>query len=72
MGGEWPIHFLLCGGGCFQGLVHYTLQHSRVIAIKLFSSCVLVSVDAVHPYSTIDMAPAWKKLLFSRSSLTSK
>ena len=46
------------------GLVQYSLQHSCVIAIKLFFSICLVSVHVVHPYSSFDITTPWKKLRF--------
>ena len=48
------------------GLVQNCLQHSCVVAVKLFSIC-LVSIHVVHPYSSIDTTAAWKKLRFISS-----
>ena len=51
------------------GFVRNSSQHFCVIAVKLFSPC-LVSVYVVHPYSSIDSTAAWKKrrfILFVRS-----
>ena len=44
------------------GLVQYCSQHSYVVAVKLFLH--LHSVHVVHPYISIDMTAAWKKLCF--------
>ena len=41
-----------------SGIVQYTLEHSREIAIKP------VSIHVVYPYSSIDTTAAWKKLQF--------
>ena len=43
-------------------LVHYCSQHSCVIAVKFLLR--LVSVQVVHPYSSIDTTAAWKKVRF--------
>ena len=53
---------MLCGV-LPQGLVQYCSQHSCVVAVKLFS-IRLIRVHVVHPYSSIDMTAAWKKLRF--------
>ena len=45
------------------GLVQYSSQHSGVIAVYVFSSR-FVSVQVVHPYSSIDTTAARKKLRF--------
>ena len=56
------VQLLLCGV-----LPPEPVQHSCVVAVKLFSS-LLVSVHVVHPYSSIDMIAAWKKLCFILSA----
>ena len=53
-------------GVLLLGLVQYYSQHACVIAVKLFS-IHLVSVHIVHPYCSIDMTAAWKKLCFISS-----
>ena len=62
MGGWWPYSY------CF---VEYCLQdlfnnaHSILAYLPLiFFSSLLVSIHVVHPYSSIDMITAWKKLCF--------
>ena len=56
------VMVVLCGV-LPPGPVQYCSQHYCVVAVKLFS-CHLVSVHVVHPYSSIDMIAAWKKLHF--------
>ena len=56
------VQLLLCGV-LPPRLVQYCLQHSCVVAVKLFS-IRLVSVHVVHPYRSIDTTAAWKKLCF--------
>ena len=55
MGGRWPYSW--CFVGCC--LQEFCSQHSWVIAVWRF-----VSVQVVHPYSSIDTTAAWKKLRF--------
>ena len=54
MGGRWPYSW------CFVGCC---LQDLFNIARNIFSSR-FVSVQVVHPYSSIDTTAAWKKLRF--------
>ena len=56
------VQTLLCGVQS-RGLVQYCSQHSCAIAIKLFLHR-LISVNVVHPCSSIDMIAVWKKLRF--------
>ena len=57
------VQVLLCGV-LPEGLVQYCLLHSCVVAVKFFFFIRLVSVHVEHPYSSIDMTAAWKKLRF--------
>ena len=62
MGGRWPY------SRCFVGCCHQDLFNiARNIFVYLpssfFSSC-FVSVEVVHPYSSIDTTAAWMKLRF--------
>ena len=62
MGGKWPYSRCLVGC-CHQDLFNIALN----ILVKLPSSFFfsrLVSVQVVHPYSSIDTTAAWKKLRF--------
>ena len=62
MGGRWPYSWCLVGCYC-QDLFNI----ARNILVKLpssFFSSRLVSVQVVHPYSSIDTTVAWKKLRF--------
>ena len=52
---------MVLSGVLSPGLVQYCSQPSCVIAV-FFSR--LVSVQVVHPYSSIDTTAAWKKLRF--------
>ena len=57
IGGRWPYSWCLVG--CLPpGLVQDCTQHSS------FFSSRFVSVHVVHPYSSIDVTAAWKKLRF--------
>ena len=65
MGGRWPYSWCLVGCCCqdlftiaCNILVHYCLQHCS------FFSSHLVSVQVVHPYSSINTTAVWKKLCF--------
>ena len=62
MGGRWPYSWCLVGC-CHQDL--FNIAHN--ILVKLLSSFFsshFVSIQVVHPYSSINMTVAWKKLLF--------
>ena len=62
MGGKWPHNWCLVGC-CHQDLFNI----ARNILVWLPSSFFfshLVSVQVVHPYSSINMTAAWKKLRF--------
>ena len=62
MGGTWPYSCCFIGC-CLQDLFNIAC----CILVKLpssFFSIRLVSVHVVHPYSSIDMTAAWKKLRF--------
>ena len=62
MGGRWPYSWCLVGC-CLQDL----FSIARNILVKLpssFFSSRFVSVQVVHPYSSIDTTAAWKKLRF--------
>ena len=62
IGIKWQ--YSCCFAGCyFQDLFKIT-EHSCVVSIKLFFSIRLVSIDVVHPYSSMDTATAWKKSRF--------
>ena len=62
IGGRWPYscYFVGC---CQQDLFNM----ARIIVVHLSSSLFsirFVSVDMVHPYSSMDTTAAWKKLCF--------
>ena len=62
MGGRWPYSWCLAGC-CVQDLFNI----ARNILVQLpssFFSSRFVSVQVVHPYSSIDTTAAWKKLRF--------
>ena len=62
MGGRWPYSWCLVGC-CRQDLFNI----ARSILVQLsssFFSSRLVSVQVVHPYSSIDTTTAWKKLRY--------
>ena len=56
MGSRWPYSWCLVGC-CRQDFIQYCLQ----LPSSFFFSR-LVSVQVVHPYSSIDSTAAWKKL----------
>ena len=59
---RWPYNCYFVGC-CFQDLFDTT--HSILVQLLLsFFSICLVSVHVVHPYSSMDMTAAWKKLCF--------
>ena len=59
MGGRWPYSWCLVGC-CHQDL--FNIAHSILVQLSssFFFSC-LVSIQVVHPYSSIDTTAAWKK-----------
>ena len=62
MGGRWPYSWCLVGC-CRQDL----FKIARSILVQLpssFFSSSLVSIQVVHPYSSINTTAAWKKLRF--------
>ena len=59
MGGRWPYSWCLVGC-CHQDL----FKIARSILVSSFFSSRLVSVQVVHPYSSIDTITAWKRLRF--------
>ena len=61
MGGKWPYSWCLVGC-CYQDMFNIACS-ILVWLLSSFSSC-LVSIQVVHPYSSIDMTTAWKKLRF--------
>ena len=62
MGGRWPYSWCFVGC-CRQDLFNIALNILVLLPSSFFSSR-LVSVQVVHPYSTIDTTYAWKKLRF--------
>ena len=62
MGGKWPYSWCLVG--CYrQDLFNIALNNLVEWPSSFFFSR-LVSVQVVHPYSSIDTTAAWKKLRF--------
>ena len=62
MGGRWPYSWCLVGC-CRQDLFNIARSILVQLPSSLFSSRFL-SVQVVHPYSSIDTNAAWKKLPF--------
>ena len=62
MGGRWPYSWCLVRC-CRQDLFNIAGSIPMSLPSSFFSSR-LVSVDAEHPYSSIDTTAAWKKLRF--------
>ena len=62
MGGRWPYSWCLLGY-CRQDLFHIARSILVYLPSSFFSSR-FVSVQVVHPYSSIDKTTAWKKLRF--------
>ena len=65
MGGRWP--YSCCLVGCyFQDL--FTIAPSMLVQFpSSFFSIYFISVNVVHPYSSIDTTAAWKKFRFNLS-----
>ena len=62
IGGMWPYSWCFVGC-CRQDL--FTIARSILMYLpSSFFSSRLVSVQIVHPYSSIDTTAAWKKLRF--------
>ena len=62
MGGMWPYSWWLVGC-CHQDLIN--IIHTIILLLpSSFFSSRFVSVQVVHPYSSIDTTAAWKKLRF--------
>ena len=62
MGGRWP--YSSCFVGCYrQDLFNIALNIIVLLPSSFFSSR-FVSVQVVHPYSSIDTTAVWKKLRF--------
>ena len=62
MSGKWPKNycFVVC---CLQDL--FNIARSILVSLPSgFFPVRLVSVDVVHPYSSINTTAAWKKLRF--------
>ena len=55
MGDRWP--YSCCFEECCLQVLFSITQSTCVVAVKLF-------IHVVHPYSSIDMTAAWKKLHF--------
>ena len=62
MGGRWPYSWCLVGC-CRQDLFNIARSILVWLPFSFFSSH-FVRVHVVHPYSSIDMTAAWKKLGF--------
>ena len=62
MGGRWPYSWCFVGC-CLQDLFNIACN-ILVLLPSSFFSIRLVSVQIVHPYSSIDTTAAWKKLRF--------
>ena len=61
MGGRWPYSW------CFVGCCHqdlFNIAHNILVELPSSFSSHFVSVQVVHPYSSIDTTAAWKKLRF--------
>ena len=62
MGGRWPYSYCFVGC-CVQDLFN-TARSILMQLLSSFFSIQLVSIQVVHPYSTMDMATASKILPF--------
>ena len=60
MGGKWPYSWCFVGC-CFQDLFNIAGSILVQLLSSFFSIC-LVGIKVVHPYSSMDMTAAWKKL----------
>ena len=60
--GRWPYN-CPCVGCCFQDLFNIARGILEQLALSFFF-VRFVSVQVVHPYSSMDTAAAWKKLRF--------
>ena len=68
MGGRWPYSWWLVGC-CRQDL--FNIARSFLVQLpSSFLSSHLVSVQVVHPYSSINTTAAWKKLIFTSKTST--
>ena len=65
MGGKWP--YSPCFVGCCLRDLFNIASSSLMKFPSSFFSIRLVSVNVVHPYSSIDTTAAWKKLRFISS-----
>ena len=62
MGGRW-LYSCFFVGCCLHDLFNISRGILPYLSSSFFSIC-LVSVNVVHPYSSIDTNAAWKKLRF--------
>ena len=62
MGGKWPYSWYFVGC-CHQDLFNF-VRNVLVSLPSSFFSSRFVSVQVVHPYSSIDTTAAWKKMRF--------
>ena len=62
MGGRWPYSW--CFVGCCRQDLFNIARNILVWLPSSFFSSRIVSLQAVHPYSSIDTTAAWKKLRF--------
>ena len=62
MVGRWSYSWCFVGC-CLQDMVNIARSILVLLPSSFFSSC-FVSVQVVHPYSSIDTTAAWKKLRF--------
>ena len=65
MGGRWP--YSCCFAGCSSQDLFNIARSILVQLPSSFFSIRLVSVQVVHPYSSMDTTAAWKKLRFTLS-----
>ena len=62
MGGSWPYSWYLVG--CCSQYLFNIARNILVYLPSVFFSSRFVSVQVVHPYSSINTTAAWKKLRF--------